>query len=705
MLQFFRKHQHKFVGLFLVVLACIMMVSFGLDPSTMSGIKSSSQTTAVTVDNTTVSMSAFYKRVQLVEAPMKKQLGENYEQFRKFLNPEQKAVDSLIDEIVYADFFDQSGLGVSAAAIKTKVFEAPYFQSGISQASFSNYLRAIGMTSKQLEKAISSELLSEQLDRLLKHSSLPTDQEISAKIKRDNEKRSFSYMEISADNFIDDVDISDEAKLLAHYEQNRDSYREPRASSFSWVTFAPAEFMSSVEISDDDLEELYQAKKNDFFEKEKFQLKKIQVNKAGAPASALESMVSKSSDSKKADNEENVTDEKRLLAEELLEKLKNGADFTQLAKESSDDLGSKDNGGDIGWLYIDSLDKDTLAELKDLEPGKLTGVIGNDSSYSIYQLVAHQDARTKPLDEVKEILSAQLRKDDAPVYASAEADDFLHRLQQDKVPLVDFATKENRNSSSTKGMVEAEDTSAGVPLEVLSEISLLPAGAKQVVKAAETFYVVEVIEVRPSRVKEFEEVKNEVITSYKTAESVTLAKAHAEDLLKKAADLAALATIAEEEKNRLAAAGKILTDTTIPEKPEMPEGVPPAVAAAAEKAATEEAEAKKNTGPLKTTDLATRATLSGDIFADESTKRKLFTLRQEKPVLQEVISNNRTFFIAGLAEVTSESEDTLKEKEAELRKSFADEGGQRLMRALTASLRAKKNIVVNPDIFSETTVF
>lgn len=704
MLQFFRKHQHKLVGLFLVVLACIMMVSFGLDPSTMSGIKSSSQTAAVTVDNTTVNMSAFYRRVQLVEAPMKKQLGENYEQFRKYLNPEQKAVDSLIDEIVYADFFDQSGLGVSAAAIKAKVFEAPYFQSGVSQASFGNYLRAIGMTSKQLEKAIASELLSEQLDRLLKQSSLATNKEISAKIRRDNEKRSFSYMEISADNFIDDVDISDEAKLLAHYEQNRDTYRAPRASSLSWVTFTPAEFMSSVEISDEDLEELYQAKKTEFFEKEKFQLKKIQVNKAGAPSSALESMVNESGDSKKTENEENVTDEKRLLAEELLEKLKGGADFAQLAKDSSDDLGSKDNGGDIGWLYLDSLDKDTLAALKDLETGKFSSVISSENSYSIYQLIAHQEARTKPLEEVKNILSAQLRKDDAPVYARAEADDFLHRLQQAKTPLVDFAAKENRNSSSTKGLVEAEDASAGVPLEVLSEVSLLPEGATQVVKAADTFYIVEILEVRPSRVMEFEEVKDQVVTSYKTAESLVLAKAHAEELLKKATDITALSTIAEEEKARLEAAGKNTVEQTPPAKPELPEGVPASVAVAAEKAAQEEAEAKEKAGPLKTTDLAARANLSGDIFADEGTKRKLFTLRQETPVLQEVIGNGRKFFIAGLAEVTSESEDTLKERETELRKNFAEEGGQRLMRALTASLRAKRNIIVNPDIFSEAAV-
>ena len=43
-------------------------------------------------------------------------------------------------------------------------------------------------------------------------------------------------------------------------------------------------------------------------------------------------------------------DEAKAKAEKLIKKLDKGADFSKLAKENSDDTGSKDNGGDLGYF-------------------------------------------------------------------------------------------------------------------------------------------------------------------------------------------------------------------------------------------------------------------------------------------------------------------------------------------------------------------
>lgn len=50
------------------------------------------------------------------------------------------------------------------------------------------------------------------------------------------------------------------------------------------------------------------------------------------------------------EEKENKKNEAKAKAEEIIEKIKNGEDFATLAKEYSDDTGTKENGGDLGYF-------------------------------------------------------------------------------------------------------------------------------------------------------------------------------------------------------------------------------------------------------------------------------------------------------------------------------------------------------------------
>ncbi len=74
-------------------------------------------------------------------------------------------------------------------------------------------------------------------------------------------------------------------------------------------------------------------------------------------------------------------------AENLLDSLKNGADFATLAKKYSEDPGSAKNGGDLGWASRGDFYPQFEAAAFALNPGQISGVIETPVGYHIIKLI------------------------------------------------------------------------------------------------------------------------------------------------------------------------------------------------------------------------------------------------------------------------------------------------------------------------------
>lgn len=73
------------------------------------------------------------------------------------------------------------------------------------------------------------------------------------------------------------------------------------------------------------------------------------------------------------ESEDGLTDEEaKAKAEELIKKLDEGADFDTLAKENSDDTGSAQNGGDLGYFNKGEMVEEFETAAYDLEVNKYT---------------------------------------------------------------------------------------------------------------------------------------------------------------------------------------------------------------------------------------------------------------------------------------------------------------------------------------------
>ena len=99
---------------------------------------------------------------------------------------------------------------------------------------------------------------------------------------------------------------------------------------------------------------------------------------------------------------------KKRVAAKVVELSRGGTSFTELAKQYSDDDGTKSSGGDLGWVgkgvLVDALDE----AMAQMEPGDVRGPIRTDRGWVVLQMVERKSGDVKPYEEIKEQLRKQL---------------------------------------------------------------------------------------------------------------------------------------------------------------------------------------------------------------------------------------------------------------------------------------------------------
>jgi len=108
------------------------------------------------------------------------------------------------------------------------------------------------------------------------------------------------------------------------------------------------------------------------------------------------------------DASDEATEEVRLRAEGILKQIREGTDFVELASELSEDLGSKANGGDLGFFARGQMVKVFEDAAFSLEPGTVSELVKSEYGYHIIRVDEHRDAQQRSFEEVREELATEL---------------------------------------------------------------------------------------------------------------------------------------------------------------------------------------------------------------------------------------------------------------------------------------------------------
>jgi peptidyl-prolyl cis-trans isomerase D len=375
-----------------------------------------------------------------------------------------------------------------------------------------------GTNSGQFEADTRKRLLTAQLIQGVSDTAFITQQEIKDAYKLQQQKRDFDYLTISHMALFGEAEVSHE-EAEKYFNENPDKFEDPEKVKLAFLTLLKSDLAEGIEIDPEDLQTYYEEKKQGLVKQEQRRARHILIqHDADADEAAIETAES--------------------IAEELLNKIDDGADFAELAKGHSDDPGSAEQGGDLGFFARGAMVPEFDEEVFSMKTGDTSDLVHSQFGFHIIRLEEIEASQIPTFDEAKADLEKEMKLSEAE-------DIFYTQLEQ----LTDLAF-ENPDSlqpaADELGLtIEQSDwvwknNPVGLgkyPKLIAAAYSedVLDAGnnSEPIEVSPDEVIVVRVTERKAAELKKFDDVVGTIQANLKVKKASELAKEQGEALLEK----------------------------------------------------------------------------------------------------------------------------------------------------------------------------
>ncbi len=242
----------------------------------------------------------------------------------------------------------------------------------------------------EFEQEIQQEIIIRRLQALITAGVTVSDADVRDAYRKENIKIKFDYAVISADDLRKTINPSD-GDLEAFFKKNAARYASavPEQRKITYFAFTPDELPGGVpQPSQQEIQQYFNAHQSEYTVPEQARSRHILIKVApGADAKTDAAAKAK--------------------AEGLLKQIKGGANFAELAKKNSEDPGSKDKGGELGFSRRGAMVPEFEKALFTQKIGD-TQIVKSQFGYHILQVEERQTAHSQSLNEVRPVIQATL---------------------------------------------------------------------------------------------------------------------------------------------------------------------------------------------------------------------------------------------------------------------------------------------------------
>ena len=446
----------------------------------------------------------------------------------KQLKLAEKTLDSLIDQVLLQDEAERQQIEISGKELVDAIANIPAFQEN-GVFSKDRYLQVLAyqrLSSEQFEAMQRSELITTKVREQLQAGITVTDEEIDEEFRNNNEKVNLNYVSLTPASFEKKVKVTDEA-LATYFAEQQEVFRTPEMVSLRYLQFVPERYLDEVTFDENELEKYHRRHLDQFEILEKIKASHILIK------------VDEGTD-------ETVREEKKAFAEKLLEEVKAGKDFAELARVNSDDAASAVKGGNLGYFTRGSMVKPFEQAAFNMKPGDISEVVETTFGYHIIKVEEYTEPGVRSLEESMDEVKAGLRQEKAKQLAFEKAMD-AYNINR-KTGDLEAAATTNELGLKESGLFARDGYIDGIGsnAEIINAAHLLEENTLAKPVATDDGIILFALKERvASHIPELDEVKDLVTASYQATEAVKLAKAAAEELVADLADGGSLVKLAK----------------------------------------------------------------------------------------------------------------------------------------------------------------
>ena len=367
-------------------------------------------------------------------------------------------LESMIDNRLVAAAAAKARLAISDDTLREAILGIPAFQEDgrFTRAAYEAVLRSQNppLTPPQFEVQLRYELTLRQVSDAVTDSAIASRTVAARLAKLLEEKREVSEALVPAQPFMSQVKV-DAAQAKAYYDSRQDQFRLPERMRVQYVVLSGDALAATEPVTEAELKQAYEANASRYKADEQRRASHILIQVA-------------------PDANEATRAAARKKAEEILAEVrKSPGSFAELAKKYSQDPGSADKGGDLGYFDRGMMGKPVADAVFALaKVGDISGVVKSDYGYHIIKLTGIQPGRTRTLDDVRKELTAELQKQKA-ARAYAEAAERFSNLVFEQADSLQAVAQRYKLKLQTTGWITKAADKAPPPLNNAKLINAL----------------------------------------------------------------------------------------------------------------------------------------------------------------------------------------------------------------------------------------